>query len=230
LFLACFASTRAENKVFFNGFKPEVSGYPGQFKIVYAGSIIFDDQVFVTPHLEIKSFFLKNHPVSISLPRGGYMQDDDQGLYAIGRLYLELIMPRSWPEEYAADELTKWRAENDPLKLNQFILQKEMVSIEGKGTAYLDENLQPITEISATIKGAMAFIKWLKEKDMIENKQAMVSGLLLSGLTKENHETGQKYIDVNIRIENRTVFLGPLQLVSLPEIHWDKRILPGRHQ
>lgn len=61
---------------------------------------------------------------------------------------------------------------------------------------------------------------WLKDVGMIEAKDALIASAVMSGLSKEDPDTGERVINAKITLQNGILFLGPLRLLEIPRIDW----------
>lgn len=66
----------------------------------------------------------------------------------------------------------------------------------------------------------MAFLGFLQRKNIIEPKEAMISGTVLTGLSQQNPETGERFLTAGFTLYNRQLLLGPLRIMEIPEISW----------
>ena len=52
--------------------------------------------------------------------------------------------------------------------------------------------------------------------------KAMLAKAGLNSLAKTSADTNKTYIDLNTKIANRTLFMGPVRVTKLPRVKWDR--------
>lgn len=218
------AQTIADAKkegIHFEGEISPVTGFPGPYKLSFSGKIKYQDYVLNIPKAAIKSFYIPGRPLSIILPQGAIIEGTGEPeINKIDGLSIALIVPDHVPTDITYDHINTWKNGGGTINIASYVIHKESLSIKGSGIITLDDELQPEGKLSAKMAGGIEFIKWLKDHDIIESKDAMIAGTIIGGLTKEDPETGEKAVHTALMLQNRMLFLGPLRLLSFPAIDW----------
>jgi hypothetical protein len=77
------------------------------------------------------------------------------------------------------------------------------------------------------VTGVMEFIDWLKDRGEIKEKQAAFAGMILTGLSRTDAETGETYLHTDLKLKNRTLYVGPLGVITLPPVTWASKRAAG---
>jgi len=223
--------TQSDKDIEFLGAKPTVRGFPGPHKIFYGGGIRYGNSLITFPAFFLEGFPVPGLTMTARFPEGlagsGYVNPD---VWSLDTLNIRFSVPHSWPEEWTHEELSHWQKQNGTLNVEHFDLTRNELNVEGMGSFALDKDLQPVLLLKTTITGYLEFIQFLKNSKLIDTKTALAAGAALNALSERDDETGQTYIELAIGIKNRMLSVGPLQVVRLPEIRWDKRNPPDARQ
>lgn len=213
--------TATKAGVSFQGKFDPVTGFPGSYKTAFSGTVSYRQYDLDIPHAEIQSFFLPHTAVSLSLPHGAEIKGTPEPeLNSIDALSVTAIIPEQLPSGITKPEITAWQTAGGALEIKHYSLEKETLRLEGSGRFLLSEERQPEGKFSAAITGGIPFVGWLKDQDIIESKDALIASAVMSGLSKEDPDTGERVIKAEITLQNGILFLGPLRLLEVPLIDW----------
>lgn len=198
----------------------DIKGFPGTHEVHISGRIAADNAIAEVPELIARSHFFPGQRLTIELPQGfSIVEPVDSKLWSADRVYIDTIIPESLPDSMTHEDLAVWRDADQSITLNDIEIEKETLKAQGHGTVFLDDALQPAGNFSAHATGYMDFLQWLKQNHYIQTKEALLSSAVLSGLSKKD-EDGNIYMDVDLTLQNQTLFVGPLRLAYLPSVRW----------
>ena len=221
-----------ENGIIFGGRAPSVTGFPKEYTLIYKGAIFHEDSGLrlQLPLLVIKSFFLEKSPISFDLQQGFTVDGaKDPWIWSVDALSFSLVPPRL-PKDLTHEGIEHWHNRDGKIKVHAIHLEKDGLSLDGTMTIQIDRNLQPEILFKGRMTGAMDFMTILQKRGYIDVKQSLIALTVLTPLTKTDENTGQNYIDIEIRLQNQSVLVGPIQVVSVPAIQWPWRSLPDLPQ
>ncbi|MBX6321281.1 MAG: DUF2125 domain-containing protein [Rhodospirillaceae bacterium] len=139
--------------------------------------------------------------------------------HRLARLHLDALVRGALPPGPAAEALQAWRDAGGVLEVRRLATEWGDLRVTTDGTLSLDKRMQPTAAGVATIRGLDAVIDDLAEASVIGAQEARLAALASAALTKPASD-GDREVRLPISIQERTVFLGPLRLFRLPEIHW----------
>lgn len=197
-----------------------MGGYPFAMKINFEGRIGSNGYVAEIPALVINSFFIPGKDIDITFPEGLQITEPyDPQLWSLDYLNLNGIVPEHLPASLTQEDMRAWQEHNGSILLESLALKKETLELQGNGLMAVDNNLQPKGRFQAVVKGHMDFLKWLQLNKLIKTKEALISATVLTGLTRTN-EKGESFMPVDLVLENRVLYAGPLQVITFPAIIW----------
>lgn len=204
---------------------PSVGGFPGKHHIHFSGRIGDGRRRIDIARLDIQGFFLPGQRVKISLPQGFSLHDawhmQDGALWSADRLDIEAVIPSPLPRTITQADMRVWHDAGGTLDITRIALRKDELTGEGHGNLHLDQDLQPAGTMNMRISGFIPFVARLRDQDYISQRDAMVAGTILSGLSQPDPETNVRYVDLPLILQNRTIFAGPLRLGMLDLVVWD---------
>lgn len=216
--------------LYFTGDPPKITGFPGLPVLFYSGEIHHNplNIRLGVPGLYVRGLMPPVKTLAFSMPYGiSLLSSDRPSVWSLDRLEVSAPLPDTIPADYTREGLSAWRDKNGRIVLDNLIMKKSTLTITAAGQLTLDENLQPAGNLDATMTGYMAFIEELENYRLINTKEKLLAISLLTGLSQTD-EDGGNYIDIDITLQNRKLFVGPLQLASLPAIRWAWRSQPAR--
>lgn len=116
-----------------------------------------------------------------------------------------------------------WFENNGNFELTNFEMAWGPLKVEANGAFALDESLQPIASFSGKLYGLESLIDVLKQQKLVDNKTASVAKLGL-GLFKESDpiHPNTTYHRIAFGIQNGALSLGPINLMKVPSIPWNR--------
>lgn len=118
------------------------------------------------------------------------------------------------------DALAAWRDDGGTIELEQAALRWNSLAASANGTLALDETLQPIGALTATIENQNAVIDAAVAGGTMRAQDANLAKILL-GLMAKPGPDGKKQLTLPVTLQNRRLYLGPAQIAVLPVITWE---------
>jgi hypothetical protein len=197
-----------------SGERPAISGFPGAHRISFSGSVEQGAYSLAIPQILLTGDFLRGTRMILTLDKGILLQDaQKQEVFSIDYISMEGRALSAIPYE-----------------LKSYMVKKNNLLITGSGWLSIDDEQQPTGVLKAKVSGSLPFLEWLESKKMVEENSAKIAKMLINGLEKEDAETGLKSMDTTISLRSRTLYLGPLKLLDLPDFRKDMDNQPARHQ
>ncbi len=201
-----------------------LTGFPFHYELAFDGRIAAEGVVIDVPALRLRSSVWNNRHLHATLPQGFTTTGTNpQALWSLDYLELGGDVPSSLPDTLTYEDLSAWRAQKGRIAINSFALRKGTLHLEAAGFIELDDTLQPQGAFNARMSGHMGFISWLQGEGLIDNRTALLSAAIFSGLSRTDKETQEPKIEIGMSLQNRTLFAGPAQLMTLPVIDWPYR-------
>lgn len=217
-----------KNAVTIDGARPSVSGFPGKHQVSFSGFIHNGYTTLAIPALKIRGFPVPGQEIDVLFPQGLSLSSDafpldsntiDSDLWSLSYLAFAGPLPVHTPAAGTVEALSRWRDGGGRITVTSFALKKESLEASGSGEVSLDANLQPLGNLHLFVKGHQPFLGWLQKKNLIESKQALITSAVLNALAKDN-DNGEREIEATLTLQNRNVLLGPLRIMTIPEIDW----------
>ncbi len=204
-----------------------VRGFPGPHEVVFAGRIAHNGVTADIPLLRVRSLFLPGSALSAEAPQGiALLSPADARLWSVSSASLNGPIPETLPADFTKEGLSNWKQQGGQILIDHLAITKESLSLQGNGTLELDEALQPAGRFDARITGHIAFLQWLQTNGYVETREGLLAAAVLNGLSRHDQANDETYITATLTLQNRTLFLGPLRLASLPVIRWAWRSQP----
>jgi hypothetical protein len=118
------------------------------------------------------------------------------------------------------DALSAWRDDGGTIELEQGTLRWNSLAASANGTLALDETLQPMGALTATIENQNAVIDAAVAGGTMRVQDANLAKILL-GLMAKPGPDGKKQLTLPVTLQNRRLYLGPAQITVLPVITWE---------
>lgn len=114
-----------------------------------------------------------------------------------------------------------WRDLGGTVEITSLELRWGALTINAVGTMALDDELQPLAALTATVTGFNQTIDALRSTGAIQQREADAAKALLNLLAKSPRLLGgQPELSVPITIQNQRLSLGPIALFTVPRIDW----------
>lgn len=211
----------AKDGIYKEGKLLPILGFPARYIIRFEGKILTDDVSLEIPYLSVESNLRLGSLIKISLPKGiKIAKPEDASIWSMDKLLLKAVIPKTMPESMSQDDLWEWRQKGNGLRIHTLRLTKRDLTADGNGRIYLDQHLQPTGKFFVRLEGIDTFLSYLHEQDVIDTKTMLISRGILSGFEKKDASSSTSYFATDIILQNRSLFLGPLQVASFPMIQW----------
>jgi hypothetical protein len=223
----------AENKGFrFLGNKPVLTGFPFIPEVSYAGGFQIGNITVTFAEGHLRGYPIPGAIMRISFPSGIAIDGDmiDPAIWSATSLDIGLSIPYRIPPALTQPHLSAWQQAGGKVEITDYKLMKNSLQCSGEGLFKLDDKLQPTINFATTMKGYQSFIENLNRDGIIEPFGAAIATALLNGLSSINETTGENEVNLSVTVQNRLLFVGPLQVGLLPEIVWGTHSPPVLRQ
>ena len=116
--------------------------------------------------------------------------------------------------------LENWRDNGGTVELEKLKIGHGPLKIHTEGTLALDNKMQPIGALTAHLEGIHETIDALKKLGIVEASKAITAKLLVGVLSRPTVVGGPPVLNLAITAQNRNLYVGPVQLLQLPEVIW----------
>lgn len=113
-----------------------------------------------------------------------------------------------------------WRDDGGAIELDRFYLNWPPLEMSAAGSLALDQSLQPVASLSARFQGFFAAITRLEEVGVIRAREASVARVVLGVMAQRNPNGGAPLLAVPMTVQDRTVRVGPVTVLTFPTIKW----------
>lgn len=151
------------------------------------------------------------------------------GLDRMERLALSLRRFGEIPGGAFEQGLQTWQEEDGRLAIDSLSLNWPPLLLTGSGTVQLDDDLQPLVDVTAQTRGFFGLINGLARQGWARSADTRMARMMLSGMAADNTA-----LNVAITTRQRALYAGPAKLMDLPTIHWGlkgaralDRVAPG---
>lgn len=212
-------------------FITHIGGFPGPMVIEGRASTTTlwqgEVQKVIIPEFSLRGFPLHFLDTTLTLPKGLSVEGSlDPEIWSLDQLELTGPLPLDFPQVRDEPTMKAWRDGGGRLTLNHFSFAKGTLRGEGAGTLNLDNTLQPAGMVNARISGHIEYLNFLVGKGMIKKNDAMLASTILGGLSSPDEDTGINHMDIGIRLQNQSLYAGPLAVAQLPLLRWGNDSLP----
>lgn len=155
----------------------------------------------------------------VVLPQGSLPEQFRSRKIDLARLKGEVMGP--FTPSFTRAAATAWRDLGGTVEIAGLELRWGPLNVVAVGTMALDENLQPLAALTATVTGFNETIDALTAAGTIQRNEADSAKALLNMLAKPPRLLGgPPEIAVPVTIQNQRLSLGPVALMMLPPIEW----------
>jgi hypothetical protein len=124
------------------------------------------------------------------------------------------------PQGPLREALAAWRQDGGTVELEDGSIQWGALALSATGTLALDETLQPIGALTATVVDQNAVIDAAVAQGNMRAGDGDLAKIVL-GLMAKPGADGKPRLTVPLRVQNRRLYLGPAQLATLPRFTWE---------
>lgn len=139
--------------------------------------------------------------------------------HSISSARLELRLMGNLGAGALPQAVAAWRDDGGTVEIDALSLDWPPLGLTGKGTVALDRNMQPMLASSCTIRGLFDAVDSLSRAGTIRAKDAGMAKLVLGLLMKPGAD-GTKELTVPVGVQDRTLSVGPVPLMKVPEVVW----------
>ena len=115
--------------------------------------------------------------------------------------------------------LDAWRKKGGAIELSRAHLAWDRLDIDAQGTLALDEDLQPLAALTATVRGQNEMIDAAVSAGALPEANAGMARIVLNMIAQQGDD-GRKQIQLPISAQNRRLYLGPAAIAKIPTIDW----------
>jgi len=135
---------------------------------------------------------------------------------------VETLLKVNGPVKLGAlrDRLTTWRDVGGMVAVERLKMRAGPLAIAAAGTASLNANMQPVATLSAKIEGLFQVLGILRKQGIVRDGDAVLATMVLSALSKRPPGGGKPSINLAVKLADRKLMLGPVPVLSVPEINW----------
>jgi Uncharacterized protein conserved in bacteria (DUF2125) len=115
--------------------------------------------------------------------------------------------------------LDAWRKEGGAIDIAEAHLAWDRLDIDANGTLALDDDLQPLAALTATVKGQNEIVDAAVSAGALPEGDARMARTILDMIAQQGDD-GRKQIRLPISAQNRRLYLGPAAIAKIPTIEW----------
>jgi hypothetical protein len=116
--------------------------------------------------------------------------------------------------------LAAWREDGGTIELQDGAIRWGALALVANGTLALDETLQPIGALTATVEDQDAIIDAAVAHGTMRAGDADLAKAVLGLLAKPGAD-GKRRLTVPLSLQNHRLYLGPAQIATLPRLTWE---------
>jgi hypothetical protein len=124
------------------------------------------------------------------------------------------------PQGPLRQSLASWREDGGTLELQDGSLHWGALALAATGTLALDDALQPIGALTATVVDQDAVLDAAAAQGTLRASDANLAKIVL-GLMAKPGADGKQRLTVPLSLQNRRLYLGPAQIATLPRFTWE---------
>ena len=118
------------------------------------------------------------------------------------------------------EALGAWRDKGGTVEVTDLALDYGPLDMRASGTVALDGAMQPVGAFTARIRGFFQTVDALKDRGLIRARDAVTAKVVLGVLARNPGDGGPPVLNLAVTIQDRKVYVGPVALAEVPEIHW----------
>lgn len=118
------------------------------------------------------------------------------------------------------EALAEWRDRGGTVEVTDLALDYGPLEARASGTVALDGAMQPVGAFTARIRGFFRTVDALKERGLIRARDAVTAKVVLGVLARNPGDGGPPTLNLAVTVQDRKVYVGPVALAEVPEIHW----------
>lgn len=138
----------------------------------------------------------------------------------IETLSLAATLKGALPRGKLRDALEAWRQNGGTIELTDGSLHWGALVANASGTLALDDKLQPIGALTATLENHDAIVDAAVASGNLRARDAGLLKIVL-GLMAKPGADGRKQLTLPVSLQNDHVYLGPAEIAALPRFRWE---------
>lgn len=205
----------------FYGEKPTITGFPFAPVITYRDGVRHDNVDIKFSEARLSGFPLPLMPLTLNI--AGDIEITELGSNSsltLDYFKAQVQIPKSFPANNSRAAVTRWQKHNEKIDINLLETAKTGMVFIGNGTIGLDENLQATLNLNTKISGYEKLIAFLVETGELKPFPAALAIGTLNAMAQKDPVTGEASANITIRIQDRNLFAGPINLLKLPRTEW----------
>ena len=123
---------------------------------------------------------------------------------------------------YDTQAFAAWRDNGGTVEIENFRLHWGPLRLSANGTLALDEKMQPMGALKATIAGFAETLDALVAAGAMKKKKARTAKFFLSLLAKSPAPDAPPELTLPLTIQKQTLSVGPVPLAKIPPIRWPR--------
>ncbi len=124
---------------------------------------------------------------------------------------------------YDTEAFAAWRDNGGTVEIENFRLHWGPLRLSANGTLALDEKMQPMGALKATVAGFAETLDALAAAGAMKKKKARTAKFFLSMLAKSPAPDAPPELTLPLTLQKRTLSVGPVALAKIPPIRWPRR-------
>ena len=138
----------------------------------------------------------------------------------IEELNLAATLKGALPPGKLHDALEAWRQDGGTIELTDGSLRWGALVANASGTLALDDKLQPIGALTATLENHDAIVDAAVASGNLRARDAGLLKIVL-GLMAKPGADGRKQLTLPVSLQNDHLYLGPAAIAALPRFRWE---------
>ncbi|WP_119461441.1 DUF2125 domain-containing protein [Rhodospirillaceae bacterium SYSU D60014] len=139
----------------------------------------------------------------------------------IDRIEAEGTLVGTIPPGPPAQALGAWRDAGGTLEARRLEIAWGPLTLAANGTFALDQAMQPVGAMTATVSGHGETIDALVAADIIRPRDGSIAQLILAAMSQPPENGGRPEIRVPLTAQDGYLSVGPVRLIPLPPIRWE---------
>lgn len=139
----------------------------------------------------------------------------------IDRIEAEGTLLGMIPPGPPAQALRAWRDAGGTLQAHRLEIAWGPLTLAADGTFALDQAMQPLGAMTATVSGYGETIDRLVAADIIRPRDGSIAQVILAAMSRPSENGGRPEIRVPLTAQNGYLSIGPVRLIPLPPIRWE---------
>lgn len=207
--------------VFF-GDAPRISGFPFKPVISYQKGFEKSGIRVAFKEINLKFIPLAGLPLDIHLDNLVVTPGNNSNEnYEIDSIDTILTIPSYLPEKATFNQISAWQKDVGNIEIKLLEMTKNNMRAKAFGVIGLDDKLQPQITFDTEIINYPELVNFITDNDKnIRLKNLLLT--ILNSLSKTNPDTGERFVQIPLKLEKRRVAVGPIKTIKVPAIEWPK--------